>query len=91
MTQASPLVRIVTSPLSPKGAGDEFKGFPESPNAVVDHDGDRLNGDTECRHPDQDSPNPSTAVVDDDANHWTISGGKRRLRQDPASSSSLSS
>jgi hypothetical protein len=45
------------------------KHFSESPNAVVDHDGDHLNGDSKCRHPDQDDPDPSEAVFEDGANH----------------------
>ena len=51
------------------GAGNEFKGFPKSPNAVVDHDGDRADGDGECGHADQDGPDAPKAIVDDGSNH----------------------
>ena len=33
-----------------------------SSNAVVNHDGDCLNGDGKCRHSGQDDPDPSEAV-----------------------------
>ena len=66
MSRRVHLVRIVPSTLSPEGLESNSRAAPKSPNAVVDHDGDRLDGDSECRHPDQDGRNPSTAIVDDE-------------------------
>ena len=46
-----------------------------SSNAVVNYDGDCLNGDGKCRHSGQDDPDPSEAVSEDGANHRMESDG----------------
>ena len=45
-----------------------FRGFHESLDAVVDHDGDRADGDGECGHAGQDGPDAPKAIVDDRSN-----------------------
>ena len=45
-------------------------------HAVVDHDSHHAHGDGQSRHPGEDRPDASNSIVDDGANHRTISTGR---------------
>jgi hypothetical protein len=61
-----------------KRAG-EFAAFPESPDAVVDHDGDHAHGDGDRCHPGLDGADASKSMVDERADHHIQMGISRAV------------
>ena len=58
--------------------GTKSEVFSASLEAVVDHDGHHGHGDRQSRHPGKDGPDTPNSIVDDGANHRTISTGNLR-------------
>jgi|HubBroStandDraft_6_1064221.scaffolds.fasta_scaffold949638_2 hypothetical protein len=62
---------------------NESTRFSKSVDAIVDRDSDHDHGDGDDRHPDQDGPDASEAVVNDGAYHEPNFRGNVATSQPP--------